>query len=242
MKKGASDEFLDLGCGTGHPIATHIASRGHRIVGVDGSKAMLAVALERLPEHRWIHDLLERVEFAETFSAAVSTPVTSNAAAGSTGTPVDVVAVSPPAVHPADKPAAVPHVFDAMALMEEGDRPRERESQVFLVDGKINVKAKDDDSLLYTLPFDEVLSISYSRGRDPLWSGPEGPTPVTRAGGGLGIFRGTRHWVSLRTRNTSARFVVLRLSNGARAKSAIAALEERTGRRATIVAESQGDK
>ena len=180
-----------------------------------------------------------------TSSAPASAPVMSSAPAGSTGPPVEVTAVSPAetaVVHAADKPAAVPYVFDAIALMGEGDRPRERESQVFLVDGKINVKANDDNSVLYTLPFDGVLSISYSRGRDPLWNGPAGPTPVTRAGGGLGIFRGTRHWVSLRIRNANTQFVILRLSNDARAKSAIAALEERTGRSATIVAESQNDK
>jgi ubiquinone/menaquinone biosynthesis C-methylase UbiE len=63
--------ILDLGCGTGNPIAAHIASRGHRVVGVDGSEAMLAIARKQLPGHRWIHDLMERVEFDETFNAVV---------------------------------------------------------------------------------------------------------------------------------------------------------------------------
>jgi len=63
--------ILDLGCGTGHPIATHIASRGHHVVGVDGSHAMLAIARSHLPGHRWIHDLIELVEFEETFDAVV---------------------------------------------------------------------------------------------------------------------------------------------------------------------------
>jgi ubiquinone/menaquinone biosynthesis C-methylase UbiE len=63
--------ILDLGCGTGNPIATYLAARGHRVVGVDGSEAMLALARERLPGHRWIHDLIERVEFTETFSGAI---------------------------------------------------------------------------------------------------------------------------------------------------------------------------
>src|SRR5258706_14792650 len=50
--------ILDLGCGTGHPIATYIASRGHHVAGVDGSEAMLAIARKRLPAHRWIHALI----------------------------------------------------------------------------------------------------------------------------------------------------------------------------------------
>lgn len=63
--------ILDLGCGTGHPIATHIASHGHRVVGADGSNAMLAAARQRLPGHRWIHNLIEEVEFDEAFDAVI---------------------------------------------------------------------------------------------------------------------------------------------------------------------------
>ena len=62
---------LDLGCGTGTPIAEWIAARGHRIVGVDGSEAMLAIARKQLPAHRWVHAFIEEVEFAETFAAVV---------------------------------------------------------------------------------------------------------------------------------------------------------------------------
>jgi cyclopropane fatty-acyl-phospholipid synthase-like methyltransferase len=66
-----SSTVLDLGCGTGHPIASHIASHGHRIVGVDGSAAMLRFARHRLPAHRGVHDRMETVEFTESFDAAV---------------------------------------------------------------------------------------------------------------------------------------------------------------------------
>jgi cyclopropane fatty-acyl-phospholipid synthase-like methyltransferase len=63
--------ILDLGCGTGQPIATHIASQGHHVVGVDGSEGMLTQARARLPQHRWIHALIEDVVFDETFAAVV---------------------------------------------------------------------------------------------------------------------------------------------------------------------------
>jgi SAM-dependent methyltransferase len=63
--------ILDLGCGTGQPIATSIASRGHQVVGVDGSEAMLAIARKQLPAHRWIHGWIEQVELDETFAAVV---------------------------------------------------------------------------------------------------------------------------------------------------------------------------
>jgi len=63
--------ILDLGCGTGRPIAAHIVSRGHHVMGVDGSAALLALARAQLPEQPWIHALIEEVEFAETFAAVV---------------------------------------------------------------------------------------------------------------------------------------------------------------------------
>jgi cyclopropane fatty-acyl-phospholipid synthase-like methyltransferase len=63
--------ILDLGCGTGQPVAAHIASRGQIVVGVDSSEAMLAFARSNLPQHRWIHALIEEVEFDETFAAVV---------------------------------------------------------------------------------------------------------------------------------------------------------------------------
>lgn len=66
-----SGVVLDLGCGTGHPMATHIATLGHRIVGVDGSSKMLAVAQARLPAHQWIHERIERVELDDVFDAVV---------------------------------------------------------------------------------------------------------------------------------------------------------------------------
>ncbi len=63
--------ILDLGCGTGTPIATAIAAQGHHVVGVDGSEAMLAFARQQLPEHRFLHARIEDVELDETFDAVV---------------------------------------------------------------------------------------------------------------------------------------------------------------------------
>ena len=130
-------------------------------------------------------------------------------------------------------------MFEARALVRDGDRQRERKSQVTLRDGTISVRANDDDrDPLYVVAYDDVLSISYTRGRDPLWNAPEGPTRVIRAGGRMfGAFGITvvRDWLSLRT--THAQFVVLRFDDELRARRAITALEDRTGRRAELVAE-----
>jgi len=132
--------------------------------------------------------------------------------------------------------AAAPFEFEARVLVDDGNRWRARKSQVLLAGGRISVRASDDLETLHSLPYERVLSISYSRGRDPLWSSPDGPTVVARPGGiDLGIFRGERHWVALRVNNPASRFVVLRLESGEQANHAISALEERTGRTAARV-------
>ena len=44
---------------------------GPPVIGVDGSAAMLALARERLPEHRWIHSRIESAEIDEVCDAVV---------------------------------------------------------------------------------------------------------------------------------------------------------------------------
>jgi len=58
--------ILDLGCGTGRPIAEYVLSSGHRITGVDQSESLLAIARARFPEGEWA---LARME---DFSGEVS--------------------------------------------------------------------------------------------------------------------------------------------------------------------------
>jgi len=41
---------LDLGCGSGRPVAQHMAQRGLRVTGVDSSRAMISLCRNRLPE------------------------------------------------------------------------------------------------------------------------------------------------------------------------------------------------
>jgi hypothetical protein len=130
-----------------------------------------------------------------------------------------------------------PAVFQARVLMREGEGWKEHDCRVLLADGKIHVQT--DDTPAVAVPFEDVVSIAYSRGRDPMWNAPGGPEQVARAGGGaFGLFRGTRHWLSLRTAGVKNRFLVLRLGNDQQTKRAITLLEERTGRHTQAVGES----
>ena len=45
--------ILDLGCGTGRPIAAHLLQMGYRVVGVDAAENMLEIARAVLPEGEW---------------------------------------------------------------------------------------------------------------------------------------------------------------------------------------------
>lgn len=44
---------IDLGCGTGMPIAGHLVARGFRVTGVDSSAAMIGMARARFPDQEW---------------------------------------------------------------------------------------------------------------------------------------------------------------------------------------------
>ena len=62
---------LDLGCGTGNPIARHIIDRGFRVVGVDQSQKMLAIAKTVIPEAELIQADIIEVQLTEKFAAAI---------------------------------------------------------------------------------------------------------------------------------------------------------------------------
>jgi len=62
---------LDLGCGTGRPLAEELMRRGYVVTGVDGSARMLEIAQRVLPGARLIHARIEQVEFEDEFSAAI---------------------------------------------------------------------------------------------------------------------------------------------------------------------------
>ncbi len=68
----AGSTVLDLGCGTGSPIATHLVSRGYRVCGVDQSAEMLAFAKKRLPTETWVHSALERYAYNNPSGAAIA--------------------------------------------------------------------------------------------------------------------------------------------------------------------------
>ncbi|EHK69289.1 SAM-binding motif-containing protein [Pseudomonas psychrotolerans L19] len=69
LEPGAT--LLDLGCGTGTPVAAAILAQGHRVLGVDQAAAMLAHARREFPKQRWIEARLENYACAEPYQGAL---------------------------------------------------------------------------------------------------------------------------------------------------------------------------
>lgn len=46
-------EVLDLGCGSGRPIAEWLIAQGFRLTGVDAAPALIAQCRDRFPDHDW---------------------------------------------------------------------------------------------------------------------------------------------------------------------------------------------
>jgi SAM-dependent methyltransferase len=47
------DAILDIGCGSGEPIARHLIHNGRRLIGMDSSPSMIALCRTRFPDHDW---------------------------------------------------------------------------------------------------------------------------------------------------------------------------------------------
>ena len=60
----SGSRVLDLGCGTGDPIAKYLVSRGYRVIGVDESAAMLKIAQTTVPEATLVQADMVEVQFA----------------------------------------------------------------------------------------------------------------------------------------------------------------------------------
>lgn len=63
---------LDVGCGSGEPIASYLIGNGTALTGVDQSPAMLAIAHTRFPNAAWIEADMRTMEVGQRFSGVLS--------------------------------------------------------------------------------------------------------------------------------------------------------------------------
>jgi SAM-dependent methyltransferase len=65
-------DILDLGCGSGDPVARFYVEAGHRVTGVDVSTALLALARERFPDCTWIQQDMRALNLKKSFAAILA--------------------------------------------------------------------------------------------------------------------------------------------------------------------------
>lgn len=68
----AGDELLDLGCGSGFPIADFFLRNGIKVTGVDAASAMIKVVSEHYPAGKWQVADMRKLSLGRKFSAIIA--------------------------------------------------------------------------------------------------------------------------------------------------------------------------
>ena len=68
----AQAKILDLGCGSGRPIAAYLLQHGHQLTLVDSADSMLEMAREHFPTQCWIEADMRSVELSQHFDAILA--------------------------------------------------------------------------------------------------------------------------------------------------------------------------
>lgn len=70
MPDGA--DVLDLGCGSGEPVARYLTEAGHRVTGVDSSPTLIDLCRSRFPDQTWIAGDMRKVSLSSRFGGIVA--------------------------------------------------------------------------------------------------------------------------------------------------------------------------
>ncbi|MBV8742138.1 MAG: class I SAM-dependent methyltransferase [Sinobacteraceae bacterium] len=63
---------LDIGCGSGDPIARYLVSAGCRMTGVDSSQGLLAMCKDKFPAHRWLEGDMRTLCLGQKFDGILA--------------------------------------------------------------------------------------------------------------------------------------------------------------------------
>lgn len=64
--------ILDIGCGTGQPIARHFRELGHAVTGIDSAPAMIALCRAHFPDGDWQVTDMRRLALGRRFGGLIA--------------------------------------------------------------------------------------------------------------------------------------------------------------------------
>lgn len=71
-KLSKNDSLLDIGCGSGEPIANYFIKNGIIVTGLDFSSEMIKIAQRRFPNNKWIVQDMRDLNLDSTYNAIIA--------------------------------------------------------------------------------------------------------------------------------------------------------------------------
>jgi 2-polyprenyl-3-methyl-5-hydroxy-6-metoxy-1,4-benzoquinol methylase len=68
----AGSKILDVGCGTGEPIAQFLISQSYKLTGIDANKKMIDLCKQRFPNAKWLLADMRTLNLQEKFHAVIA--------------------------------------------------------------------------------------------------------------------------------------------------------------------------
>jgi SAM-dependent methyltransferase len=68
----AGGSILDIGCGSGEPLARYLIDAGHALTGIDASPRMIGICQSRFPQHRWRVADMRQLSLHERFDGLIA--------------------------------------------------------------------------------------------------------------------------------------------------------------------------
>jgi SAM-dependent methyltransferase len=63
---------LDLGCGSGSPVARYMTEHGLQVTGVDSSPTLISLCRQRLPTHEWLVSDMRSLQLSRRFDGVLA--------------------------------------------------------------------------------------------------------------------------------------------------------------------------
>ncbi|MDQ8028974.1 MAG: class I SAM-dependent methyltransferase [Brevundimonas sp.] len=68
----AQGQVLDLGCGSGEPVARYLIEQGRAVTGVDASPGAIALCQKRFPDHDWVVADMRGLDLGRVFDGLIA--------------------------------------------------------------------------------------------------------------------------------------------------------------------------